>query len=428
MTEQQRSHEGDEPGGLSEEPLGVGAPAQEGTGEGSPTTDAAALEEQSGREDEPLDEHGADEGDDGERVDEDRVDEDRVDEDQVDEDQVVESRAHEDRVDDEPVVTDTVPAAAPTPDLPPDAEDDAGAALRESHAWQLSAEAVASLPPEAPPTFEPEPTSDDAARAGSEVDDGAAGATPEPSGAPAPSRPMGWAALGSALRPRATRAQVLAGVLCAVLGFAIVVQLRQNGDSALSQLRQDDLVRLLDEASTRSDQLSREAADLQRERDQLVSGSNNRQAAIDAARRSAATQGILAGRLPAVGPGVRITVTDNGGSVRPITMLNMLEELRNAGAEAVQLNDQRVTASSAFTGSTGAVQLDGTTLTAPYVWLVIGDPDTIATALDIPGGAMAYVRNDGGSGSVDKLTEVHVDALRPAAEPRYATPAAVPGS
>jgi len=425
VTEQQRSHEGDEPEGLSEEPLGVEAAAQERTGEDPAGQDDERLDRDGAEErDEGLAQDGADGGDEGlaqGRADE---DDDRAGEDRVDDERVVEDRGD----DDDLVVTHVVPDAAPTLDLPPDAEDEAGAALRESHAWQLSAEAVASLPPEAPPTFEPKPTSDDAAPGGSDVEDGAAGAAPEPSGAPGPSRPTGWAALGSALRPRATRAQVLAGVLCAVLGFAIVVQLRQNGDSALSQLRQDDLVRLLDEASTRSDQLSREAADLQRERDQLVSGSNNRQAAIDAARRSAATQGILAGRLPAVGPGVRITVTDNGGSVRPITMLNMLEELRNAGAEAVQLNDQRVTASSAFTGSTGAVQLDGTTLTAPYVWLVIGDPDTIATALDIPGGAMAYVRNDGGSGSVDKLTEVHVDALRAAAEPRYATPAAVPGS
>jgi len=317
-----------------------------------------------------------------------------------------------------------------TTDLEPDgaaADADDGTSLRESHAWQVSADAVRHLP--ADQLLAPAESVSLAVPSGPlpDAEDATEPTRPTPPSA-APIRPTGWAALGSALRPRATRAQVLAGVLCAVLGFAIVVQLRQNGDSTLSQLRQDDLVRLLDEASTRSDQLSREAADLQRERDQLVSGSNTRQAAIDAARRSAATQGILAGRLPAVGPGVRITVTDSGSSVRPITMLNMLEELRNAGAEAVQLNDQRVTASSAFTGSTGAVQLDGTTLTAPYVWLVIGDPDTIATALDIPGGAMAYVRNDGGSGSVDKLTEVHVDALRPVTEPRYATPAAVPGS
>ena len=51
----------------------------------------------------------------------------------------------------------------------------------------------------------------------------------------------------------------------------------------LSDLRTDELVRLLDETSARADQLSREATDLQAERDQLESGSSSRQAALDAA-------------------------------------------------------------------------------------------------------------------------------------------------
>ncbi len=241
-------------------------------------------------------------------------------------------------------------------------------------------------------------------------------------------RLTGWSALASAMRPRATRAQVLAGVLCAVLGFAVVVQVRQAGDSSLSDLRTDELVRLLDETSARADQLSREATDLQTERDQLESGSSSRQAALDAARRNAAMQGILSGRLPAVGPGVRVSLQDPTGAIRPVTMLNMLEELRNAGAEAIQVSDRRVTASSAFTGAAGAIQLDGETLQAPYVWLVIGDPDTIRTALEIPGGALAYVRNDGGTGDVAKVQQVAITALRDLPQPKYATLAPVPAS
>ncbi len=249
-----------------------------------------------------------------------------------------------------------------------------------------------------------------------------------PAPAAARAKPTGWAALASALHPRATRAQVLAGILCAALGFAVVVQMRQASDSSLSDLRTDELVRLLDETSTRADQLSRQASDLQAEKAQLESGSSSRQAAIDAARRNAAMQGILSGRLPAVGSGVRISLQDPNGTIRPVTMLNMLEELRNAGAEAIQLGDQRVTASSAFTGAPGAVKLDGVTLTAPYVWLVIGDPDTIQTALEIPGGALAYVRNDGGTGDVAKVQHVEIDALRTLPEPKYARLAPVPTS
>lgn len=239
---------------------------------------------------------------------------------------------------------------------------------------------------------------------------------------PAAGEPSGWAVLGRALKPRSTRAQLVAGVLCAVLGFALVAQVRQSGEADLGGMRQGDLVRILDETTNRGDALARESADLARERDDLLSGSDRRQAALDALRRSAETQGILTGRLPAEGPGVIVTLTEPEGFIKPITMLNMLEEMRNAGAEAVQLNDQRVTASSAFTGTGGAVVLDGVELTAPYRWIAIGDPDIIAPALQIPGGAMAQVRNNGGRGTVDRSELVEVDAIRVVPDPVYATP------
>jgi uncharacterized protein YlxW (UPF0749 family) len=247
----------------------------------------------------------------------------------------------------------------------------------------------------------------------------------EPTPAPVvaePDAPSGWAILGRALKPRSTRAQLVAGVLCAVLGFALVAQVRQSGEADLGGMRQGDLVRILDETTNRGDALARESADLARERDDLLSGSDRRQAALDALRRSAETQGILTGRLPAQGPGVVVTLTEPDGYIKPITMLNMLEEMRNAGAEAVQLNDQRVTASSAFTGTGGAVVLDGVALTPPYRWVAIGDPDIIAPALQIPGGAMAQVRNNGGKGTVERSDLVEVDAVRVVPDPVYATP------
>ncbi|WP_051681539.1 DUF881 domain-containing protein [Cellulomonas sp. HZM] len=232
----------------------------------------------------------------------------------------------------------------------------------------------------------------------------------------------GWPRLWQALRPRATRAQVLAGLLCAALGFALVVQVRQTNDASLSGLRQADLVRILDETTARGDALAKEVDDLRDQRDQLASGSDKQQAALDALRRSAETQGILTGRLPAQGSGVVVTLTEPSGEIKPATMLNMLEELRNAGAEAIDLNGERITASSAFAGVPGAVTLDGTVLHAPFVWTAIGDPDTIATALQIPGGALATVRSNGGEGTVQRRDEVEIRSVRELDEPRFATP------
>jgi len=256
---------------------------------------------------------------------------------------------------------------------------------------------------------------------GPDDDEPAEGTAQPASLAPAPTR-TGWRALGHAMAPRATRAQLGAGVLCALLGFAVVVQVRQNDETALAGLRQSELVRILDETTERSDELRREVTELRTERDALDSGSDGQAAALDSLRRSAIMQGILSGRLPAEGPGVQVTLIDPAGDLQPVTMLNLLEELRNAGAEAIQLGDHRITASSSFTGTKGHVLVDGVPLRTPYVWLAIGDPSTLSIALQIPGGAMATVRRAGATGTVSERDLVQVTATRVLLDPRYATP------
>jgi len=273
----------------------------------------------------------------------------------------------------------------------------------------LAEERTATEPPVAP---------------GAEIDVDATHALPQDVPVPRPEQPGAWHTLVRALRPRATRAQVLTAVLCGLLGFAVVAQVRLTHDTSLSTLRQSDLVGILDQATRQADELQREAATLEQTRQELESGSDSRQAALDAATRSAATQGILTGRLPAEGPGIVVTLTEPDGSIRALTLLNFLEELRNSGAEAVQLNDQRLTASSYFVAPAegDGVVVDGTTLHAPYRWIVIGDADVMATALDIPGGALASVRNDGGRGSVLRKELVSVTATRSVPVPVNATP------
>jgi len=85
---------------------------------------------------------------------------------------------------------------------------------------------------------------------------------PEPPPQPPPRRGP-WRRLLRAGRPRATRAQLLAGILCAALGFGVVVQVRQTNDAGLADLREADLVRILDDTSERGDRLAAEVRDLE---------------------------------------------------------------------------------------------------------------------------------------------------------------------
>ncbi len=248
---------------------------------------------------------------------------------------------------------------------------------------------------------------------------------PEHAGPRAPRPASAWRTLAQGMAPRATRAQVTVGLLCAVLGFALVVQVRSNHDDALTSLRQDELVRILDDVTRRSEELEEQMAALRAQRTELLTGSDRERAAREAAAERARVEGILAGQLPAQGPGIELVIRADGGAIPAPVLYNVLEELRNAGAEAVQVGDQRITASSYFVDTPDGVEVDGVVLKEPYRWIAIGDPDTIVTALSIPGGALAGVRNAGGTTDLQTRDLVQVTAIREVPRPEFATPAPV---
>lgn len=232
----------------------------------------------------------------------------------------------------------------------------------------------------------------------------------------------GWARLWGAGRPRLTRANAYITVLALLLGFAMVAQVHETRSSGLENLRQEDLVALLDSVNQQSLKLSKEADNLTTTKKHLQDDNGDR-AALKAATARLQTLGILAGTLPATGPGIRITVNDPKDVVKPSDVLNAVEELRDAGAEAMQINDVRIVASTYFVESTdGRLVVDGTPLSPPYVITAIGDPHTMSTAMAIPGGVVDALKQLGASPSVTSAKRVDVTALQAASTPRYAQP------
>ncbi|PFG33136.1 DUF881 domain-containing protein [Sanguibacter antarcticus] len=238
-----------------------------------------------------------------------------------------------------------------------------------------------------------------------------------------PERPITpWRRLTTAWRPRMSRAQVLAAVLCAVLGFALVVQLRQTKQDEFANLRQSDLVRILDDVTRRSEDLDRELSSLLKTEFDLRSGTDSQRAALDLAAQDAATQGILSGRLPAQGPGVEITIAEGATKISAARMFNVLEELRNAGAEVIEVNGIRMITSSYFGDAASGIVVDGIAVSAPYRWSVIGDPLTLQPAMEIPGGALPTIRSYGGRTTIEQRELIEIKSVREPEEPEFATP------
>jgi uncharacterized protein YlxW (UPF0749 family) len=224
------------------------------------------------------------------------------------------------------------------------------------------------------------------------------------------------------LRPG--RGQLIVAVLLAVVGFAAVVQLRTNDvDDSYSTLREQDLIDVLSGLAGTSQRARSEIERLEQDKRDLQSDSRRQGAALEQAREQVDTLNILAGLVPVTGPGVRITITEQTGPVDIDSVLDTIEELRSAGAEAMQFNGKvRVVAQSSLEDEVGGFSVDGTPLTSPYVIDVIGDPHTLSGALVFNQGPASQLRDDGADVQIDELERIDIESIHESDRPEFAQP------
>lgn len=237
-----------------------------------------------------------------------------------------------------------------------------------------------------------------------------------------------WRRIREGILP--SRGQAIVGVVLGLVAFLAVVQVRQNlaGDG-YANARREDLIEILDGLGQSSRRLESEIADLQARKAQLSSGANQAETARSQAEQQIKVLGILAGTLPAQGPGVRITLNDPNAKVESGNLLDAIEELRDAGAEAIQINGRaRVVASTDFTDEPPGIRVDGERLQPPYVIEAIGDSHNLSEAARFPGGLVSEVTGPqiNGTAEVKEVQTLRITALHTPQQHRYARPAASP--
>jgi uncharacterized protein YlxW (UPF0749 family) len=247
---------------------------------------------------------------------------------------------------------------------------------------------------------------------------------PKPTGPKKPRDPA-WRRLNSAFRLYISRAQLAGAALLAILGFAATIQVQAlRTDDEFSSANKPQLIQMLDGLQQRTRRLQTEIGELEAARAELVSGADRTRAAVDQAQARAETLGILAGTLQASGPGIRLTISDTRSAVTASLVLNTIEELRDAGAESIEINDRvRLVAGSYVLDSQGGILVDGRLIPPPYTIDAIGETGTLATAMQIPGGVIDEVSQKGGQATVLKQSNIQIESLSRPAAPRHAQPA-----
>ena len=184
------------------------------------------------------------------------------------------------------------------------------------------------------------------------------------------------------------RSRLALGIVCFLLGVGLVAQFRarrerfpaSNVPSQDSAVVMGGLVVTNGELRSEVQKLQGEILAYQRASERIV---------VPQMAEELGRMRIVTGHSEVTGAGVQIVV---GQGVSVIDLQDLLNEIRNIGAEAVALGGQRVTISTGLTADEQGILVGGQRIEPPYVFQAIGDPTTMVTALNRRGGVLEMLR------------------------------------
>ncbi len=185
------------------------------------------------------------------------------------------------------------------------------------------------------------------------------------------------------------RSQLTIAMVTALLGLLVVVQLRsQAGPTGLALLSSQDLTVLVANVNARNDELRTEASTLERQLQDVVQHRSSGGASIDEIRDDLDRVRAYAGLEPVAGPGLMISIR---GPIDGQGVEELINELRNAGAEAISVGGVRVVTGVVVVGPAGATRVDGQLLGVAFDLDAIGAPDKLVGSLTRSGGVIAQL-------------------------------------
>ncbi|MDO9556894.1 MAG: DUF881 domain-containing protein [Coriobacteriia bacterium] len=226
-------------------------------------------------------------------------------------------------------------------------------------------------------------------------------------------------------------------VVFAVLGLMVAVAFNTTTLASADQSgRTGDLAAVVSDMEAQREGLTTKVTELRAELETL-----ERTAAEEAGQRESFNADVegtreAAGLTDVTGPGVIVTLSDakivppgedaNRYIIHDFDITAIVNALVAGGAEAVDVNGQRIVATTAIRCAGTTVLVNQTRLGAPYVVTAIGDANRLTTALesDLVASELfgAYRVQYGLEVRLDKRSGLTVPAFAGVLLPRYATP------
>ena len=213
---------------------------------------------------------------------------------------------------------------------------------------------------------------------------------------------------------------IILGIMGFILVIAVSIQIKTvnyNGTTVNSNQAESDLksqvLRMKEKYENQYAELEKIEKELEKAREQATS--NNTE--LTELENKIKQDNILLGNTDVKGSGITVTLTDGKGDDSVLDVENLLvhaenvlaivNEMKNAGAEAISINGQRLVNTTAISCDGNVIVVNGEKISSPIEIKAIGLPELLST-LDRPGGTLEYFLSLGKVVDVKKYSNIDI--------------------
>ena len=215
---------------------------------------------------------------------------------------------------------------------------------------------------------------------------------------------------------------IILGFMCFLLTVGIFMQIKtvsQNSiklgtNRAENELR-DSVLKWKEKYDLAYDQLEKKEARLEKLREKA----SNTGESSESIKTELETNNIELGLTEVIGQGITITLSDGDGKggnkldlssylVHYSDLIEVINALKNAGAEAISINDQRITNSTAITCVGNVIKINNEKIGVPFTINAIGSPEKLYGALTMLGGYIDKLKDEGVSVKIEKQSSITI--------------------
>ena len=198
---------------------------------------------------------------------------------------------------------------------------------------------------------------------------------------------------------------IVLGLMCFALTLGICVQLKtvKGSNTVISQNYEEnnlraEVLRYKEKYDNKYNELERAEDELEEERQKSTENNSY----LEQKEEEIKQGNKVIGMTEVTGPGVIVTLSDSKKDastalnvsdllVHDADVLSVINELKNAGAEAISINEQRLVPTSSIVCGGNIIEINGEKVGAPFEIKAIGLPEQLA-ALSRPGGYLEILK------------------------------------